>query len=66
MKAWAKGSQPELMVKSVGKEVGRRTPESRRRYLGNVREREVLAREDGPDSLSEVGASGGIRLGAHG
>jgi len=31
MKAWTEGSQPELMVKSVGKEVGRRTTESRRR-----------------------------------
>ena len=66
MKAWAKGSQPELMVKSVGKEGGRSTAESRRRYLGDLREREVLAREDGPDSLSEVGSSSGIWLGAHG
>jgi hypothetical protein len=66
MKAWAKGPQPELMVKSVGKEVGRRTAEPRRRYFGKLRKSEVFAREDRPDSLSEVDASSGIWLGAHG
>jgi len=66
MKAWTEGPQPELMVQSVRKEVGRRTAESRRRQLGNLREREVFAREDRPDSLGEVGAPGGIWFDAHG
>jgi hypothetical protein len=65
MKAWTEGSQPELMVQSVRKEVGRRTAESRRRCFRRLREGEVFAREDGPDLLSEVGCSWGIWPYAH-